>query len=119
MKLPLQLVFRDIASSPALEAEVHKRAMKLERFEDRITSCRVTLGTAGRHKHQGKLYQVHVDLTVPGFEIVVDGRHENEDMHIAIRDAFDAATRQLEDHIRRRREIMGTKREDGASMSES
>jgi ribosomal subunit interface protein len=104
MKFPLQLVFRDISSSPALEAEVQKRAMKLQRFHDRITSCRVTLGTSGKHKHQGKLYQVHIDLTVPHGEIVVDGRHENEDLYIAIRDVFDAAARQLEDHVRRQRD---------------
>jgi hypothetical protein len=36
---------------------------------------------------------------VPGSEIVVD-RQENEDVYVALRDAFDAAKRQLEDYAR-------------------
>jgi cold shock CspA family protein len=55
-----------------------------------------------RKQHQGKLFAVHVDITVPGKELVVN-RVEHEDLYVAVRDAFDAAKRQLEEHARKRR----------------
>jgi len=60
----------------------------------------------GRRRH-GDLYHVRVDLKVPGNEIVVKRdppeHHSHEDIHVAVRDCFDAVRRQLEDHVRRRR----------------
>lgn len=65
-------------------------------------SCRVTVGFVQKHKHQGKLFNIRVDLTVPGAEIVVN-RDKAEDIYVAIRDAFDATKRKLEDYSRRLR----------------
>jgi len=107
MRLPLQITFRHMEPSPALEARIRQRAEELDQFFDRITSCRVVVESAHRRQQQGKLFEVRVALTVPGNEIVV-GRepginHAHEDAHVAVRDAFDAARRLLEDHVRRRR----------------
>ena len=66
-------------------------------------SCRVTVKSPGRHKQQGKHYAVHVDLKVVGGEIASTRHHEHEDVHVALRDAFDAVKRRLEDHVRRQR----------------
>lgn len=104
MKLPLQIAFRNIDPSPAIEAEIRKRAARLDRFHGRIMGCQVTVEARHRHRHKGKLYNVRVHLTVPGMEI--SGTHSrpkdhaHEDVYVAIRDAFDAVTRQLEDHAR-------------------
>lgn len=107
MQLPLQVTFRNMDSSPAIEKEVREKAAKLEKFCDRITSCRVIVEAPHRHQHQGKLYHVRVDLSVPGEELVVSREPENnrahEDVYVAIRDAFDAARRQLQDYSRRQR----------------
>jgi ribosome-associated translation inhibitor RaiA/cold shock CspA family protein len=107
MQVPLQVTFRGIAPSDAVEADIRARAEKLEQFYDRITSNRVTVEAPHRHHHKGNLYRVCVDLTVPGGEIVVgrdpEEHHAHEDVYVAIRDAFDAARRQLEDHVRRGR----------------
>jgi len=102
MQVPLQIVFRDIERSPAVEAVVEEKATKLSLFFPRLTSCRVTLGKIQRHKHQGKLFNVRVDLTLPGHEIVVN-RDRAEDIYVALRDAFDHAKRQLEDMARKMR----------------
>ena len=107
MQMPLQITFRHMEPSPALEARIRQRAEELDQFFDRITSCRVVVESAHRRQQQGKLFEVRVALTVPGNEIVV-GRepginHAHEDAHVAVRDAFDAARRLLEDHVRRRR----------------
>jgi cold shock CspA family protein len=45
---------------------------------------------------------VKVDLRVPGREIVASADH-GEDVYVALRDAFDAAKRQLEETVRVRR----------------
>ena len=103
MKLALQVTFRDMPHSDAIEAEIRRRAAKLEAFCDRIISCRVTVETPAGHKQQGKLFSAHVDLKVPGEEIASTRRNEHEDVYVAIRDAFDAVRRRLEDHTRRQR----------------
>jgi ribosomal subunit interface protein len=103
MRLELQVTFRDMPRSDAVEAEIRRRAAKLEEFCDRIMSCRVTVETPGAHKHQGKLFAVHVDVKVPGEEIASTRRHEHEDVYVAVRDAFDAVRRRLEDYVRRTR----------------
>lgn len=104
MLLPLQIVFRDVARSAALEAVIREKTDKLGQFFDRIMSCRVTVGLIQKHKHQGKLFNIRVDLTVPGSEIVVN-RDTAEDVYVAIRDAFDAAKRRLEEYARRLRDF--------------
>ncbi|MEY3201860.1 MAG: hypothetical protein RIR70_1410 [Pseudomonadota bacterium] len=102
MQVPLQTVYRDIDRSPAIDADVEEKAAKLELFFPRITSCRVTLGMIQRHKHQGKLFNVRVDVRIPGHEIVVN-RDRAEDIYVALRDAFDHMKRQLEDYSRKMR----------------
>ncbi len=102
MQIPLQITFRDVPPSDAVEAHVRDKAEKLEVFYDKIMGCRVVVGMIQRHHHQGKLYNVRIDLTVPGGEVVVN-RDRAEDVYVAIRDAFDHAKRRLEDYGRRQR----------------
>jgi len=103
MKIAPQITFRDMPRSEAVEAEILRRVSKLDDFCDRIMSCRVTVETPAAHKRQGKLFSVHVDLKVPGEEIASTRRQEHEDVYVAIRDAFDAVRRRLEDYMRKRR----------------
>ena len=107
MPVPVQISFRHMDPSPALEARVHEKAEKLERFFDRIVSCEVVVEAPHKHHHKGKLYNVRIEINVPGASVNV-GRsgpqdHAHEDVYVALRDAFDAAYRQLEDHARRMR----------------
>jgi ribosome-associated translation inhibitor RaiA len=104
MRLPLQITFRHMDRSPSLEAGIRRKADELDQLFDRIISCRVVVECRHRHHHQGNLFDVHIDLSLPGSQVVA-GRnhpisHAHEDAHAAMRDAFDAARRQIEDHIR-------------------
>lgn len=104
MQVPLEITFHNLGRSDAIEAEARERALELERFVPEIISCRVTIEAPHRHQRKGKLYRVLVNVRVPGAEIVA-GRdpgkdHSHEDVYVAMRDAFDAARRQLEDRIR-------------------
>jgi ribosomal subunit interface protein len=96
MQVPLQINFHDVPQSEALEARVREKAARLEAFYPRIMSCRVAIEAQHRHKHQGKHYAVRVDVRVPGREIVANRDH-HEDVYVALREAFDAAKRQLEE----------------------
>jgi len=104
MQVPLEITFRNLGRSEAIEAEARERALELERFVPEIISCRVTIEAPHRRKRKGKLYRVLVDVRVPGAEIVAcrdpDKDSSHEDVYVAMRDAFDAARRQLEDRIR-------------------
>jgi len=94
MQLPLQITFRHMDSSDAVAARIRERSEELERFFDRIVSCRVVVECRHPRRHQGNLFRVRVDLKVPGGEIVVGrdprAHHAHEDVYVAIRDAFDA-----------------------------
>jgi len=107
MQIPLQITFKNMEPSPAIEANVRERAARLERFFDRIMSCRVAIEAPHRQHRKGRLYKVHIDLKVPGGELAVshDGPldHAHEDVNVAIRDAFNAASRHLQDHVRKMR----------------
>jgi len=104
MQLPLQIRFHNLEPSDAVEANVRKHAERLERFCDEIISCRVTIKSPHKHHHQGNMYHVTVDVRTPGDEAVVSRapaqHHAHEDAYVAIRDAFDAVQRQLQDHQR-------------------
>lgn len=105
MQLPLQITFRNFPLSEAVEARIRAKAAKLEEFHPRITSCHVVIEELDRHRHQGRQFTVRLDIRVPGRELVVDRDH-HEDIYVALRDAFNAAGRQLEEVARtQRREV--------------
>jgi cold shock CspA family protein/ribosome-associated translation inhibitor RaiA len=105
LTIPVQITFKDMEPSSALEARIREKAARLERFEGDILRCIVTVEEPHRHHHQGRLYRVRVEVVVPRGDIVVTREspqnHAHEDPYVAVRDAFDAVVRQLEDHVRR------------------
>lgn len=106
MKIPLQVIFRNMDPSDFVEARIKEKAENLEQFAKDIMSCRVIIEAPHKHHHKGNIYAVKIDITLPGKEIVVDRNpsqdHAHEDVYVAIRDAFNAARRQLEDYVRLR-----------------
>jgi ribosomal subunit interface protein len=107
MQVPLEIRFHNMDRSAAIEDEIRERANKLERFAEDIVSCRVTVEAPHRRHRQGQLYRVAVDIRIPGGEVVASrdpgADHSHEDVHVAVRDAFNAARRQLQDLVRARR----------------
>jgi cold shock CspA family protein len=121
--------------SEVIEAHVREAAQKLESFYDDVMRCRVLVETPHQHHRKGKQYHVRIDLTVPGREFVIKRAPKHitdspsryrkapedvdlaesrelskytthEDIQLAIRDAFDAARRKLQDYARRRRGVL-------------
>ncbi|UCH73034.1 MAG: HPF/RaiA family ribosome-associated protein [Rhodospirillales bacterium] len=107
MQVPVQITFRGMDTSPAVESRIRDKVKKLETFHDRITSCHVVIEAPHKRHQKGKLYLVSIDVTVPGRELVVNTgkrfNHSHEDVYVALRDAFNAIHRQLETHFRESR----------------
>jgi len=123
-----------MAPSMAIEADIRAKAAKLDRFYDKIMGCRVIVEAPHRHRHKGKRYHVRIDLTVPRGELVIKREPKlvaetpsrvqkepdrklaetrepskyaaHDDIYVAIRDAFDAARRRLQDYARRQRGVV-------------
>ena len=102
MKLPVERTARDIDLTETIKAEIVEKATKLYKFYDQIMRCRVVVESPKRHPHEGKMYSVHVIMTVPGAELVTK-REMNKDLYVAIRDSFRDARRRLEDFAREQR----------------
>lgn len=106
MKLPLQLTFRHMEPSAALEARIRELASRLDRFSEHIMRCHVVVEAPHHHQHQGRLFEIRLDITVPGREIAIrrtrPADHSHEDAYVAVRDAFRAARRKLQDYERSR-----------------
>jgi ribosomal subunit interface protein len=108
MVIPLELTFRNMSRSGAIEAAVRERAAKLDRYYPRITSCHVIVEQShGKPRTAGSVYHVRVDVTVPGSQLVAHQepppQRFREDVYIAIRDAFHSVRRKLEEYARKQR----------------
>jgi cold shock CspA family protein/ribosome-associated translation inhibitor RaiA len=107
MDLPIQITFRSIAHSDAIEFAIRQRAARLDRFCDQIQHCHVTVDMPHEHRHRGNHYAIHIDIVTRAGEICVTRDPPLDDSHkdfqAVIRDAFDAATRQLQDGVQRLR----------------
>ena len=130
MRLPLSIIFRGISPQHWMRADIRKRAEKLDRYYRDIMSCRVTVEIPHWHHEKGNQFRLRIDVTVPGGEIVVNhesslhaslqdlGQGEEakalevegmrKELRLAIREAFDVARRQLQDHARRQRGFVKT-----------
>ena len=121
MILPTQTTFRNMNHSEAVVARIEEEAHKLDRYFDRITSCRVVVEAPHAHHRRGDAFHIRIELGVPGKELVVshepvartgakaqeeepsknhpEAEGPHKDVYVAIRDAFKAMRRQLQDYV--------------------
>jgi ribosomal subunit interface protein len=95
-----QITYRGMEHSAALDTRIRELVTKLENFHPKITSCHVIVDESDRHKHKGNLFEVRVDVHVPGREIVAS-KQQHEDAYAALTEAFHVMYRQLEEDIRK------------------
>ena len=112
MQVPLQITFRHMDASPALESRIRALVARFEKFSRQIVHCHVVIEAPQGHQLQNKRFDVRIDITVPGREITVrrarpdDPSHQ--DVYVALRDVFRAARRRLQDYERERRQDIKT-----------
>ena len=104
MTIPLELAFHNMEHSDAVERRVKEKTAALKKHFERITHCRVVIEAPHRNHAKGKIYHVKIDIGVPGRANVIVNRekevnHAHEDVYVALRDAFEAARRQLSDTV--------------------
>lgn len=110
MQSPLKIAFHNMDPSPDLEAMIRERFEKLDRLYDRMTACRVSVEALHRQHQTGNLFEVHIDMVLPGAELAVSRqprkakeRYADPDVQTSIRDAFAAAERQLKAYKQQQR----------------
>jgi cold shock CspA family protein/ribosome-associated translation inhibitor RaiA len=103
MEKPLTVTTHHFDLPAPVEAVIRERAGRLEHFFPSLVGCSVLVEGPGKHHRKGGLFNVQIDLRVPGGEPLVVSRQDGKDLRIAVRGAFDAATRQLEDFARLQR----------------
>ncbi len=102
MQRPLNITARDFTLSEAFDVEIREKVSALDGYFNRITGCDVTVQAPVEHHRKGGPFEVHIRLTVPGRELIAN-RQTEEGLAAAIREAFDAIRRQLEDYVREHR----------------
>jgi cold shock CspA family protein len=121
----MQVTFRNMAAIAGVREDIEDRIQKLETFCKPILSCRVMIEAPTNHHRKGGAFHVRIDAklhdgrvdvkytdsAVPGKRAASEGKRfrgsenspERDGLMLTIREAFDAARRQLQEHARRRR----------------
>ncbi|MFZ9887479.1 MAG: HPF/RaiA family ribosome-associated protein [Myxococcota bacterium] len=109
MEIPLvQVSYRDLTPTEAMDGAIGDRVDHLLRLDPRIERCHVVVEAPHQSPAQHpKSYRVRFEITVPGHTVVVSknpaDHPEHRDFYVALRDAYDAARRQLLSSRDRRR----------------
>jgi len=103
MKPAVDVLYRDLESSPALNEIISKKLEKLNRYSDQIIHSRVVLDTPHNHKHKGKQFRASIEIDIKGHPIAV--AQDNESIHLAVRDAFITAERKVKQIAARQRTL--------------
>ena len=110
MDVPLEIRFHNMAPSDAIEARVRERVEKLTHLYDQLVACRVSIEAPHKQHRKGNLFTVHIDMSVPGSELVVSRgphhpqeKYRDPDLYTVLNEAFEAAERQLTEFKRRQR----------------
>lgn len=104
LSLSADISFRHMDRSEALENRIREKVGKLSRFHTDILNCHVMVEQLNRHHHPGQHFHVRIDLKVPGHTLISgrepDLKNSCTDVDVALRDAFKAMRRKLEDLAR-------------------
>mgnify|MGYP001602625594 CR=1 FL=1 len=101
MKPAVDVIYRDLDSSAALNEIITKKLEKLNRYTDQIVHSRVVLDTPHNHKHKGKQFRASIELDIKGHPVAIT--HDDESIHVAVRDAFSSAERKVKQLAARQR----------------
>jgi ribosome-associated translation inhibitor RaiA len=101
MNAPVEVHFHGIQKSDAVEQRVRDKVAKLEKLSGRMTSCRVVLEATQRSALKPKVYCIKIEIGVPRQRPIVIrhervGSHASEELTLALREAFEVASRKLD-----------------------
>jgi sigma 54 modulation/S30EA-like ribosomal protein len=105
MRQPLTITFPRKKADPLIEAEIRKRADKLDAICPGIISCHVVADIPHRHHQRGNHFRVRIDIKIRREEIAVARDGSQKDLKLVLRQAFDVARRRLKEHVNQRRDV--------------
>jgi ribosome-associated translation inhibitor RaiA len=94
--IPVTVTFHGMRQSDRIEADIVRRARRLDRSSDRITACHVVVAAPPRHHRTGNHLGWGIELRVPRERVAIS-RAETAG------EAFDLARRRLVERAARRR----------------
>jgi len=102
MRTPLEISFHGLEKSDAVEARIRDKFTRLQQHFARITHARVVVETPRKHSPTAKVFHVKIEIGLPGQKpLIISSEPEVDqartDVSLAIRDAFAAARRRLDD----------------------
>ena len=100
----MTITFPGLKPDPLIEAEIRKRAEKLDALCPGIISCHVVADIPHRHRQRNNHFRVRIDIKVRREEIAVARDGPQKDLRLVLRRAFDVARRRLQDHARQKRD---------------
>ncbi len=127
MTVPLEIHFHGLDKSEAVETRVKEKFAKLEKHFHRMSSCRVVIEAPHRNPAKAKVFQVKIEIAVRGGSPIIvnhdrEGAHAHDELPLAVRDAFDAAIRKVDELSRqtatRGRSEQSRRRPAGETVSE-
>lgn len=102
MPVPVHITAPNFTLPASAEKLIRKRCRRLERIHPRMVGLTVVIEGPGGHHRRGGPFDVRIRIGVRGEDLIID-RQDDEDLLVAVAQAFDAARRRLEDHIRLQR----------------
>ena len=114
MRVPVEITYRNVTKSDAIEKLIYEKVDKLNDFHDNIVSCRISIDQHKESKSSGNRYHVGIGVRVPpGKELVVRQKSaeegSNEFLRTVITEAFKTITRQLKKLKQKQRGIVKTR----------
>ena len=103
MQVPVEIAFRNIQPSDAVEADIRDHVQRLERIYGRMTTCRVRVDQRNQNANETIPPVVHIEISVPGYKDIVvahepdhlQRKFQAPDLRNAINEAFRIAERRL------------------------
>jgi ribosomal subunit interface protein len=96
----IQITFRSIPHSSAVEYHINKHFKKISRIYNKVNNCKVVIDTEQKSKHKGKLFGISIYMTIPGHELVC--KKQNQNVYVAIREVFHGLEKLLKKHGKRK-----------------
>lgn len=106
MQVPLEVSYRGVDKTPEIQSLIEEKTAKLEEICDYMIACRVAVEKPQEHQRQGNPHRVRLDISIPpNKDVVVTKEPSDMDMHdplsVVIREAFNAARRQVKEIVER------------------
>lgn len=95
-----QVTFRSVKSSATIENHINKHLNNIYETYNKVNQCKVVISSQQKAKPKGKLFSIHIRITIPGHELFC--KKENRNLYVAIWEGFNCMDKLLNKHTKRK-----------------